>query len=427
MDMRECHPGDLDPHAVAGLFKSYLRELPSPILTPELTPMFDAYAKRKQGTAPSSILSLADLDNHEEHQPDELDELLAQLPDANWFLLSELGELLVSRWTTLTSLVKLLDLIPRHVDTNRMTLHALMVSLGPSLKVGNGVLSELLKHRLQLFAKPPPRGNAVTDLIDFGTVSIEPPSLGPVATVSLKDAPPAETNVSDDDGSRRKKPPRLNSKPSLNRLFSSSSRNLAQFADVRPSTPLVDVEPPRVDLTLAQTSPLPTFGAMPSPPMVDPSPPSPLPPAETTSTAAATDEKQKSEDIQYPTGTVHERTQALSALSSATPIADLFQRKTPPAPLRENRDSAASSLKTSTSVDDGLARPISGNGFRRGQNTHSVFFGSSGSGSGISSTTIGDKRNSHRSAPNTPADKRSLSSAGGSVKEMIKDMEKRDV
>ena len=96
MDMRECHPGDLDPHAVAGLFKSYLRELPSPILTPELTPMFDAYAKRIQGSAPPSILSLADLDNHEEHQPDELDELLAQLPDANWFLLSDLGESLYS-------------------------------------------------------------------------------------------------------------------------------------------------------------------------------------------------------------------------------------------------------------------------------------------------------------------------------------------
>jgi len=304
-----------------------------------------------------------------------------------------------------------------------MTLHALMVSLGPSLKVGNGVLSELLKHRLQLFAKPPPRGNAVTDLIDFGTVSIEPPSLGPVATVSLKDAPPPETDIYGDDGSRRKKPTRLNSKPSLNKLFTSSSRNLAQFPDVRPSTPLVDVEPPRVDLTLAQTSPLPTFGAMPSPPMVDPSPTCPLPSAE----AAANDSKEGSGDIQYPSGTVQERTQALSALSSATPIADLFQRKTPPAPLRENRDSATSSLKTSISVDDGLARPISGNGFRRGQNTHSVFFGSSGSGSGINSSTIGDKRNSHRSAPNTPAGQRSSSSAGGSVKEMIKDMEKRDV
>lgn len=310
-----------------------------------------------------------------------------------------------------------------------MTLHALMVSLGPSLKVGNGVLSELLKHRLQLFAAPPPRReSAVMDLIDFGPVSIEPPSLGAVTTMPLKDAQP-ETKTSEDDGSRRKKPPRLNSKPSLNKLFTSSSRNLAQFADVRPTTPLVDVEPPRVDLTLAQTSPLPTFGSIPSPPMVDPSPPSPpLPPTETTPVAAIGDEQERLEDVHYPSGTVRERTRALSSAtsSSATPIADLFQRKTPPAPLRGTRDSANSSLRTSTSVDDGL-RPSSGNGFRRGQNTHSVFFASSSSASGISSTPIGEKRNSHRSAPNTPGDKRSSSGASsGSVKEMIKDREKRD-
>jgi hypothetical protein len=92
LDMRQCHPGDLDPHAVAGLFKSYLRELPSSILTPTLTPKFDAYAKRVQGNAPPSILSLADLDKNEKREPDELDDLLAQLPDTNWFLLADLGE-----------------------------------------------------------------------------------------------------------------------------------------------------------------------------------------------------------------------------------------------------------------------------------------------------------------------------------------------
>lgn len=26
IDLKECHPADLDPHAVAGIFKSYLRE-----------------------------------------------------------------------------------------------------------------------------------------------------------------------------------------------------------------------------------------------------------------------------------------------------------------------------------------------------------------------------------------------------------------
>jgi hypothetical protein len=26
LDLRQCHPADLDPHSVAGIFKSYLRE-----------------------------------------------------------------------------------------------------------------------------------------------------------------------------------------------------------------------------------------------------------------------------------------------------------------------------------------------------------------------------------------------------------------
>ncbi|KAF8971154.1 hypothetical protein BDZ97DRAFT_1914166 [Flammula alnicola] len=41
-DMMECSPGDLDPHAVASIFKAYLRELPEPILTYKLQPLFDA-------------------------------------------------------------------------------------------------------------------------------------------------------------------------------------------------------------------------------------------------------------------------------------------------------------------------------------------------------------------------------------------------
>ncbi|TFK54358.1 RhoGAP-domain-containing protein [Heliocybe sulcata] len=41
-DISECSPGDLDPHAVASIFKAYLRELPEPILTHALIPYFDA-------------------------------------------------------------------------------------------------------------------------------------------------------------------------------------------------------------------------------------------------------------------------------------------------------------------------------------------------------------------------------------------------
>lgn len=91
IDMRQCHPGDLDPHAVAGLFKQYLREMPTSVLTPTLLPLFDAYGKAKQGyTAP--LLSVSDLDREQEHVPDEMDTLLARLPPAHWFLLADIGE-----------------------------------------------------------------------------------------------------------------------------------------------------------------------------------------------------------------------------------------------------------------------------------------------------------------------------------------------
>ncbi|KAI6121607.1 hypothetical protein F5141DRAFT_527838 [Pisolithus sp. B1] len=41
-DITQSSPGDLDPHAVASVFKAYLRELPEPILTNDLLPFFDA-------------------------------------------------------------------------------------------------------------------------------------------------------------------------------------------------------------------------------------------------------------------------------------------------------------------------------------------------------------------------------------------------
>ncbi|VDB95163.1 unnamed protein product [Peniophora sp. CBMAI 1063] len=41
-DLQASPPGELDPHAVASIFKAYLRELPDPILTKQLTPLFEA-------------------------------------------------------------------------------------------------------------------------------------------------------------------------------------------------------------------------------------------------------------------------------------------------------------------------------------------------------------------------------------------------
>jgi hypothetical protein len=290
-----------------------------------------------------------------------------------------------------------------------------MVSLGPSLKVGNGVLSELLRHRSKLFSSPPPEpAENVTDLIDFGTTDIAPPTLGPIATIPLKSEQGATSEAeipgsqSTEEGSlRQRRPPKLASKPSLTKLFSGSSRNLANLDDLRPPTPsLVDAEPPRVDLTIAELSPLPVFSDVPSPPIADVTSP-----VETTPPPSIDNEKKKLDDFQYPSGTVQERSEVFS---SPTPIADLFVRKSPHAPLRNDRDSGgSSSIRTSTSVGS-LPRGSTDNPasvVRRGQ---SVFFSGSSS----------DKRNSLRSAPNTPGEKHSSGSI--SVKDMIKDLDKRD-
>ncbi|CAG8777291.1 11036_t:CDS:2, partial [Acaulospora colombiana] len=49
-DLQTCGPGDLDPHAVASVFKAFLRELPEPILTRNKLHLFDAaFEKAKDG------------------------------------------------------------------------------------------------------------------------------------------------------------------------------------------------------------------------------------------------------------------------------------------------------------------------------------------------------------------------------------------
>ncbi|KDR75004.1 hypothetical protein GALMADRAFT_248846 [Galerina marginata CBS 339.88] len=61
-DMTECTPGDLDPHAVASVFKAYLRELPEPILTQKLQQYFDAAINKEttiNAAEPSSPTRLA--------------------------------------------------------------------------------------------------------------------------------------------------------------------------------------------------------------------------------------------------------------------------------------------------------------------------------------------------------------------------------
>lgn len=311
-------------------------------------------------------------------------------------------------------IVKLLDLIPRHEHINRMTPNALMISLGPSVNIPGGILTEFLTRRKNLFAKPPStKQDTVTDLINFGSVDIAPPSIPQAAMVPLKPESPLRSSTphshisEDSPPAKINRPNRMSSKPSLSRLFTASSRNLAQ-TDVQPVEPLsaVNPEPPRVDLTIDEMSPLPNFGKVPSPVQ----PPAELPETASTDDTTPTQETEEKrlEDILHPTpGTVQERIKAYP--TSTTPIADRFAKSEAGLPpLRPN--SLSSSISTASAGRTSHDNPATI--VKRGQ---SPFFSTPGM----------SPRSSHsRTQSGTLLDKRS--STPSSVREMVRDMERRD-
>lgn len=166
-----------------------------------------------------------------------------------------------------------------------MTLNALMLSLGPSLNIPGGVLTEFLDRRTELFSAPPPLDSGSADLIDFGDVDID---IAPPVLASKPEAARSVTPISrhsdesyktvplkDERDSGRKKP-QLPKKPSLSRLFGSSigmssgsaesSYSARKPLDAQPPALSINTSPPpRVDVPLVLTSPLPTFESEMSP------------------------------------------------------------------------------------------------------------------------------------------------------------------
>ncbi|KAK4689923.1 hypothetical protein P7C73_g198, partial [Tremellales sp. Uapishka_1] len=310
IDLSQCHPGDLDPHAVSGIFKSYLRELPTPLLTTALTPMFDAFVKAKSKPVEP------DKQDNSDWGAKGLASLVQQLPTAHWFLLAEI--------------VKLLDLIPRHSQTNRMPLSNLMLVLGPTLNIPSPVLNLLLEHRESLFADPPPVSGteSANSIIDFGNTNISPPLVPSLSEGGISSRPttPASIIVEESaetvDGKSKKVPPKVAKKPSLGRLLQNRTPSLRSKASVEtiPSS-IVNVSPPRVELALNTTSPLPSFGEP--------------------ETAVSHIEPIKAsiplEEVNYPSGTVEDRAKLFSTM---TPIADMFKGTGAPLlPLRGPKSS----------------------------------------------------------------------------------------
>ncbi|KAJ9094686.1 hypothetical protein QFC21_005843 [Naganishia friedmannii] len=148
-----CDPGDVDPHAVASLYRSYLRELPLPILTDDVMPKYnrliDGHTAGVQ--APSSATNTSrnellqaqragtgDLPfQHKRELIAGMAEVLESLSDSSWWLLNDLS--------------RILALTSQHSQVNKMTIQNLLTVFSPSLKISMTFLKLLVEHHDSIF------------------------------------------------------------------------------------------------------------------------------------------------------------------------------------------------------------------------------------------------------------------------------------
>ncbi|WVR04806.1 hypothetical protein IAU60_001818 [Kwoniella sp. DSM 27419] len=105
-----------DPHAIAGLLKTFLRDLPTSLLTRELHSRFLAVMDLIEASARVA----------------ELSRLVSELPPPNYALLRALTAHLI--------------LIVRNSQLNKMTLRNIAIVFSPTLGIPAGIFSELVSH-----------------------------------------------------------------------------------------------------------------------------------------------------------------------------------------------------------------------------------------------------------------------------------------
>jgi RalA-binding protein 1 len=130
-----------DPHAVAGLLKSYLRELPSSILTRDLHLLFLAVIgvlfSFPSLFVPNLTSRCTDLADPQE-RVSELASLISQLPLANYSLLRALTAHLI--------------LIVQNSHVNKMTMRNVGIVFSPTLGIPAGVFSLMLNEFNRVFS-----------------------------------------------------------------------------------------------------------------------------------------------------------------------------------------------------------------------------------------------------------------------------------
>ncbi|BGP26096.1 rho GTPase-activating protein [Rhodotorula toruloides] len=171
VDLREIHPGDLDPHAVASVLKSWLREIPEPLLSHDLEPVVDALTTSALGYPASSTNFLSNAATASSTIPSTLPSTNSvasgtsaatatsfndtRAPRSYLEHLSTLfsTSLPAENYHLLRAIAYHLAHLSAHSETNKMTLTNLRLILSPTLRLSPGFLQVLVVEREILFSK----------------------------------------------------------------------------------------------------------------------------------------------------------------------------------------------------------------------------------------------------------------------------------
>ncbi|BGO93239.1 hypothetical protein NBRC10512_000108 [Rhodotorula toruloides] len=171
VDLREIHPGDLDPHAVASVLKSWLREIPEPLLSHDLEPVVDALTTSALGYPASSTNFLSNAASASSTTPSTLPSTNGvvsgtsaataafsadtRAPHSYLEHLSTLfsTSLPAENYHLLRAIAYHLAHLSAHSETNKMTLTNLRLILSPTLRLSPGFLQVLVVEREILFSK----------------------------------------------------------------------------------------------------------------------------------------------------------------------------------------------------------------------------------------------------------------------------------
>lgn len=136
-----------DPHAIAGLLKTFLRELPTSVLTRELHMDF---------------MRINELQDRVE-RVNELGHLVSQLPLANYSLLR----------TLCSHLIKIIE----HSDVNKMTMRNVGIVFSPTLAIGAGIFALFLTEFDSVF-ETDANGEPAPKRIEEQVAAVDPAEQG---------------------------------------------------------------------------------------------------------------------------------------------------------------------------------------------------------------------------------------------------------